>query len=64
MVKMNQHFALRPLKTMWKKTLDPHESINADLGEIRFDLVAQAMGAHGEYVDNPATARTGVTKVD
>lgn len=53
MVKMNQHFALRPLKTMWKKTLDPHESINADLGEIRFDLVAKAMGAHGEYVDNP-----------
>lgn len=51
MVKMNQHFALRPLKTMWKKTLDPHESINADLGEIRFDLVAKAMGAHGEYVE-------------
>lgn len=53
MVKMNQHFALRPLKTMLKKTLDPHESINADLGEIRFDLVAEAMGAHGEYVNNP-----------
>ncbi|MEE1131629.1 MAG: thiamine pyrophosphate-binding protein [Caryophanon sp.] len=53
MVKMNQHFALRPLKTMLKKTLDPHESINADLGEIRFDLVAEAMGAHGEYVQNP-----------
>ncbi|OCS86775.1 thiamine pyrophosphate-binding protein [Caryophanon tenue] len=53
MVKMNQHFALRPLKTMLKKTLDPHESINADLGEIRFDLVAEAMGAHGEYVTHP-----------
>lgn len=53
MVKMNQHFALRPLKTMLKKTLDPHESINADLGEIRFDLVAEAMGAHGEFVNNP-----------
>lgn len=52
MVKMNQHFALRPIKTMIKKTLDPHESINADLGEIRFDLLAQSMGAHGEYVDN------------
>ena len=52
MVKMNQHFALRPLKTMWKKTLDPHESINADLGEIRFDKVAEAMGAHGEFVDS------------
>jgi len=52
MVKMNQHFALRPIKTMIKKTLDPHESINADLGEIRFDLLAEAMGGHGEYVNN------------
>ena len=52
MVKMNQHFALRPFKTMIKKTLDPHESINADLGEIRFDLLAEAMGGHGEYVNN------------
>ena len=49
MVKMNQHFALRPIKTMIKKTLDPHESINADLGEIRFDLLAQSMGGHGEF---------------
>ena len=62
MVKMNQHFALRPLKTMWKKTLDPHESINADLGEIRFDLVAKAMGAHGEYVDNPAKLEQALQK--
>ena len=54
MVKMNQHFAMRPIKTFLKKTLDPHESINADLGEIRFDLLAEAMGAHGEYADNPA----------
>lgn len=54
MVKMNQHFALRPLKTMWKKTLEPHESINTDLGEIRFDLVGEAMGAHGEYVETIA----------
>ncbi|MER1958181.1 MAG: thiamine pyrophosphate-binding protein [Solibacillus sp.] len=62
MVKMNQHFALRPLKTMWKKTLDPHESINADLGEIRFDLLAQAMGAHGEYVDNPTKLEQALQK--
>ena len=39
---------------MWKKTLEPHESINTDLGEIRFDLVAEAMGAHGEYVETIA----------
>lgn len=62
MVKMNQHFALRPIKTMLKKTLDPHESINADLGEIRFDLVAEAMGAHGEYVDNPTDLEQALKK--
>jgi acetolactate synthase-1/2/3 large subunit len=50
MVKMNQQFALKPLKTMIRKSLDASETINADLGAIRFDLVAQAMGAHGEYV--------------
>jgi acetolactate synthase-1/2/3 large subunit len=50
MVKMNQQFALKPLKTLVRKSLDADETINADLGAIRFDLVAQAMGAHGEYV--------------
>lgn len=52
MVKINQHFAMRPIKTMIKKSLGPDESINADLGEIRFDLLAQSMGGHGEFVDN------------
>jgi acetolactate synthase-1/2/3 large subunit len=50
MVKMNQQFALKPLKTLMRKSLEPDETINADLGPIRFDLVAEAMGAHGEYV--------------
>jgi acetolactate synthase-1/2/3 large subunit len=50
MVKMNQQFALKPLKTLIRKSLGPDETINADLGPIRFDLVAEAMGAHGERV--------------
>ena len=54
MVKMNQQFALKPIKTIIKKSLGPHETINADLGEIRFDLLAQSMGAHGERVSTPA----------
>jgi acetolactate synthase-1/2/3 large subunit len=54
MVKMNQQFALKPIKTLIKKSLGPHETINADLGEIRFDLLAQSMGAHGERVSTPA----------
>lgn len=52
MVKINQHIALRPIKTLIKKSLGPDESINTDLGEIRFDLLAQSMGGHGEFVDN------------
>lgn len=54
MVKINQQFALRPVKTMIKKSLGPEETINADLGEIEFDKLAQAMGAHGERVADPA----------
>ncbi len=54
MVKMNQQFALRPVKTLVKKSLGPDETINADLGEIEFDVVARAMGAHGERVADPA----------
>jgi len=50
MVKMNQQFALRPLKTLIKKSLDEQETINADLGEIEFDKLAESMGAYGERV--------------
>lgn len=52
MVKMNQQFALKPLKTMWKKSLEPEETINADFSEIRFDELATSMGAHGERVSH------------
>jgi len=54
MVKMNQQFALRPLKTLVMGSLGPDETINADLGEIEFDAVARAMGAYGERVADPA----------
>ena len=50
MVKMNQQFALKPIKTLIRKSLGPDETIKADLGEIRFDKLAEAMGAHGERV--------------
>ncbi len=54
MVKMNQQFALKPLKTIIKKSLGPEETINADLHEIQFDQAAASMGAHGERVADPA----------
>ncbi len=53
MVKINQQFALKPIKTMIKKSLDESETINADLGEIAWDKLAESMGAHGERVADP-----------
>ena len=53
MVKINQQFAMKPLKTMIKKTLSPKETINTDLGEIAFDDMARSMGAYGERVSDP-----------
>ncbi|MFP4502921.1 MAG: thiamine pyrophosphate-binding protein [Candidatus Hydrogenedentota bacterium] len=50
MVKINQSFALRPYKTLIMKALRADETINTDLEEIRYDKLAEAMGAHGERV--------------
>jgi acetolactate synthase-1/2/3 large subunit len=57
MVKMTQQFALKPLKTVIKKSLTPKETINADLGEIAFDKLAESMGAYGERVSSPGELR-------
>jgi acetolactate synthase I/II/III large subunit len=50
---MNQHFALKPVKTLIKKSLSPEESIKSDLGEIEFDKLAESMGAYGARVSDP-----------
>lgn len=50
MVKVNQEFAIDPERTLLEGGLTPEENINTDLGETRFDLLAAAMGAHGERV--------------
>jgi len=62
MVKMNQQFALKPLKTMIMKALRPDETINADFGEMHFDRLAMAMGAHGERVRNIAELRPAIQR--
>lgn len=62
MVKMNQQFALKPLKTLVMKSLGPDETINADLEEIEFDAVARAMGAHGERVADPAGLENAIKR--
>ena len=53
MVKINQSFALKPIKTLVKKRLDPSETVNTELGEIEWDQMARSMGAHGERVADP-----------
>jgi acetolactate synthase-1/2/3 large subunit len=53
MVKINQHFMLRPFKTMLFKHLGPQECIKTDLGEIAFDKMGESMGAWGERVSDP-----------
>jgi acetolactate synthase-1/2/3 large subunit len=56
MVKINQLAALAPVKEMFRTALGPQgdRTINTELGEIAWDRVAQAMGAHGERVSDPA----------
>jgi acetolactate synthase-1/2/3 large subunit len=53
MVKMNQSFQLRPVKTLVMGHLDEGENINADLGEIEWAKLGQSMGAHGERASDP-----------
>ncbi len=62
MVKMNQQFMLRPIKTMIFKHLDPDETIKADLGEIEFDKLGQSMGAYGERVSDPAQLKPALQR--
>ena len=62
MVKMNQQFMLKPIKTMIRKSLGPDETINADLGEIRFDDLGRSMGAHGERVADPRDLKAALER--
>ncbi len=50
MVKYSQGMALNPQGMLERRSLSSNETINTDLSEIRFDLLAAAMGAHGERV--------------
>ena len=62
MVKMNQQFALKPIKTLIRKSLGPDETIKADLGEIEFDKLGASMGAHGERVADPAQLKPALER--
>jgi acetolactate synthase-1/2/3 large subunit len=62
MVKINQSFTLKPLKTMWKRSLGPDETVNTELGEIAWDRLARSMGAHGERVSSPDELRLALKR--
>ncbi len=62
MVKLTQSMALKPAKMMLKKILDPKETINTELSEIKWDKMAQAMGAHGERVSSPEELKSALTR--
>ena len=62
MVKMTQSIALRPLKMLIRKRLDADENMWTDFGDIDFAKVAQAMGAHGERVNDASALRGAVER--
>ncbi|MEZ5116306.1 MAG: thiamine pyrophosphate-binding protein [Candidatus Nanopelagicales bacterium] len=57
MVKVNQEFALNPEKLVAEGGLPDEERINTDLDEIRYDVMAQSMGAYGARVSHPDELR-------
>lgn len=64
MVKINQMFALEPVKEMFQTALgaDRKGTINTDLGDIAWDRLAESMGAFGARADSPETLREALTR--
>lgn len=62
MVKINQSFALKPLKMILRKRLAPDENLWTDLGEMDFAKMAQAMGAHAERVADAEDLSHAITR--
>lgn len=55
MVKINQSFALHPVQTMLKKSLDPEKTFGTDLGPIAWEELGFSMGAYGAKANSPAS---------
>lgn len=75
MVKMNQQFTMRPYRKIIEgvsqqfatlgalnESLGPIEAINADLGEIQWDKLAQSMGARGDRVATPEQLKQALAR--
>ena len=53
MVKINQSFALHPVQTMLKKSLDPEKTFGTELGPIAWEELAFSLGAYGAKANSP-----------
>jgi acetolactate synthase-1/2/3 large subunit len=62
MVKVNQEFALNQEKLLQDGGLPDEELINTDLGEIRYDLMAESMGAFGIRVSDARELRSALER--
>jgi acetolactate synthase-1/2/3 large subunit len=62
MVKFGQGIAMDAAQMMEKKSLPAEQTINTDFCEIRFDLLAEAMGAHGERVASASELRSAIER--
>ncbi|MHB1209386.1 MAG: thiamine pyrophosphate-binding protein [Acidimicrobiales bacterium] len=60
MVKVNQEFALNADKLLLEGGLSDEELINTDFGEIRYDLMAESMGAFGIRVSHAGELRSAL----
>ena len=62
MVKVNQEFAIDADRLLAEGGLPDEQRINTDLGEIRYDLMAESMGALGLHVTAAADLRPALEK--
>jgi acetolactate synthase-1/2/3 large subunit len=62
MVKYGQGMATNPEVMAEKRSLPPEETLNTDFSEIRFDRLAESMGAHGERVSRAADLRGAIER--
>ncbi len=62
MVKFGQSMALDPETMEAERSLPPGKLINTDFEEIRFDQLAQSMGAHGERVSRGRDLRPALER--
>lgn len=62
MVKINQMFALEPVKDMFETALGPDKTgtINTDLGDIAWDRLARSMGAFGAHASSAEELRAAL----